>query len=273
MLESAQELEKYGLKTFPLARNSKVPSKGYKWMQMVGEPLAARFSGLVGYNLAIAMGPASGVLCVDLDSNHGATPEDLALFPRTWRAKSRNGWHIYFKWTDRLKKGINPLFGGNDNKATAHVRGIGHYFVAPPSVVSWCEKTRQALEPWEYVWDADAGGELRPGECELAECPEWMLRCFDHGKAFEEVPDDDEVDVTPSGGAKQVVPGERHHDLLTYGRWLWDHTTDEKLVEEKLRARNASYAEPKPAEVFEPELANMLKWFRTRIGEMGRLAN
>lgn len=270
MFESASELEKYGLKTFALARNSKVPSKGYKWMQMVGEPLAARFSGLVGYNLAIATGEASGVIAVDLD--HGATEHDLAMFPRTWRVKSRDGYHLYFKYTPRMKKGIQPLFGGTTNAATAHVRGNGHYFVAPPSVVSWCEKTNRALDPWEYRWDADAGGELRPGECELAECPPWMLRCFDFEKPFEECPDD-EPDVTPGGGARTVVPGERHHDLLTYGRWLWDHTTDEKLVEEKLRARNESYQEPKPRDVFEKELSNMMAWFRTRIGAMGRLAN
>jgi hypothetical protein len=269
MFESAAELEKYGLKTFALARNSKVPSKGYKWRQMLEEPLQARFSGLVGYNIGIATGQISGVIGVDLD--HGASQQDLALFPRTWRVRSRDGYHIYFKYTPRLKKGIQPLFGGTSNAATAHVRGNGHYFVAPPSVVSWCEKTNQPLEPWEYRWDSDAGGGLRPGECELAEAPPWMLRCFDHEKPFEELPDD-EPDVSPHGGSRDVIPGERHHDLLTYGRWLWDHTHDETIVEQKLRERNASYQEPKPPDVFERELKNMLQWFRARIGALGRLA-
>ncbi|NJM54520.1 MAG: bifunctional DNA primase/polymerase [Verrucomicrobiae bacterium] len=267
MFEYAAELEKFGLKTFPLARNSKVPSKGYKWMQMVEEPHAARFAGLVGYNLAIATGKASGVIAVDLD--HGATEQDLALFPRTWRVRSRDGYHIYFKYTPRMKKGIQPLFGGTTNAATAHVRSNGHYFVAPPSVVSWCEKTKQALDPWEYRWDADAGGELRPGECELADVPEWMLRCFDHEKPFEEVPDEDDV---PAGSTDQraVVEGLRHGKLVSRGRSLWDRCGSSDAVRQELVALNQTFLPPIEEKRLLPEIDNLIGWLEKRVGKPGQ---
>jgi hypothetical protein len=269
MLKAAQELEKYGLKTFPLAKERKTPIAGVSWKKQLLVPVQQRFQGLDNPNIAIATGPESGVLGVDLD--HGATEHDLAMFPRTWTVRSRDGWHIYFKWTDRLKKQIQPLFGGTNNQATAHVRGIGHYFVAPPSVVAWDEKTNQTLEPWEYTWLSDVGGELKPGECELAEVPEWMLECFDNQKELDET--GNAVTTPGTGVQRNVVEGQRHNDLVGWGLWLWCRETDESVVARKMRERNASYAVPKPTDVVETEIANLLKWYRQRHPVMGLLAD
>jgi hypothetical protein len=253
MLKAAQELESFGLKTFPLAKDQKIPMRGVSWKKLLQVPLLQRFHGLDNPNIAILMGPESGVVCVDLDSNHGATDSDLALFPRTWRVKSKHGWHIYFKWTPLLTTGYQALFGGKDNRATAHVRGVGHYFVAPPSVVG----------EHEYVWDEDAGGELSPRECALAECPEWMLGCFQEKKPLEEISDSE--DDQPRALA---AVGERHRDLVTLGRFLWSHSDSEQHVRDALVRRNNNYSVPIPPDRLDGELDGIVKWLKTQ-GPLG----
>lgn len=182
MVKEALAFAKLGFAVFPLAPNTKMPTKGSSgWKDATQDPDSIkRLFETKGkpYNLGISLGQASGgVVGVDLDRNHGATDEDLKRFPRTVTVKTRNGFHLYFKTTRTCKKGA--LWGGKnegDNTAPAYLRADGQYLVGPYSVVTWDADKQVHLAPHEYSYWADAGGELSFEECQLADLPEWAYR-------------------------------------------------------------------------------------------------
>lgn len=186
MLKEALALARLGFAVFPLAPNTKMPTKGSSGVKDATTDSGAikRLFTTVGkpFNIGIALGQISGIVCIDLDRNHGATDDDLKRVPRTVTVKTRNGYHVYYKITRPCKKGA--LWGGKnegDNTAPAYLRADGQYVVGPSSTVTWNEELKQHLAPWDYEFHADAGGCLSFQECELAYLPEWAYR--DGGEA------------------------------------------------------------------------------------------
>lgn len=164
MLNDALKYVRQGIAVFPLSEGSKIPLKGTSGVKEATKSESQVRSWWASggkYNIGVALGRVSGVVAIDLDRNHGATDDDLKRFPRTVTVKSRNGYHLYFKYRDGLKNKI--VLPGDDGQSAAYLRSDGYYVVGVGSVVG------SEAGDWEYVWHADAGGELSLGECPLAE--------------------------------------------------------------------------------------------------------
>jgi hypothetical protein len=81
-------------------------------------------------NLGIVTGAVSGIVVVDVDDERAhELVEKTCGWPRTVRAKTRKGWHLYFRRpADGSRNGVRR------GEAALDVRGDGGYVVAPPSV-------------------------------------------------------------------------------------------------------------------------------------------
>ncbi len=93
-------------------------------------------------SVGLLTGPTSGLLVLDIDVKKGGRlPEGVTIDP-TWIAKTKNGYHFYFKWMDEL----NEHSTTTQSKVFPNVdtRGKGGYVVAPPSPnYSWKFSPRQ----------------------------------------------------------------------------------------------------------------------------------
>lgn len=161
MLQSALDYLSWGFAVFPLSANSKIPMKGTAGVKDASkspDKVRAWWLATPHANVGVALGAASGVVAIDLDK--GATRETLKAFPRTVTARSKNGWHLYYRYTDGLTNTQLVKEGYN-----ATLRSTGYYVVGVGSTV----------DGWEYVWESDEGGELAPGECQIAELPAEFL--------------------------------------------------------------------------------------------------
>jgi hypothetical protein len=115
-------------------------------------------------NIGIATGAPSGVIVLDIDPrNRGDTSlRDLeaqhGALPMTWRARTGGGGeHVYFRMPIPAVANRTGLAPGLDLKSD------GGYVVAPPSMHASGRL---------YEWAAGC----TPGECDLAECPAWLLQ-------------------------------------------------------------------------------------------------
>lgn len=208
MIKEALDLARLGFAVFPLATNTKLPTRGSKGFQDATKDyeLIKRLFETRGkpYNIGIALGQVSnGIVAVDLDRNHGATDADLKRFPRTVTVKTRNGFHLYFKINRPCKKGA--LWGGKnegDNTAPAYLRTDGQYVVGPYSVVTWNEEAKTHLAPHEYSFHADAGGCLSFDECPIADLPDEFYR--DGLSGCEPIRDEKPLSEPPMAGQPAV---------------------------------------------------------------------
>lgn len=143
MLKQALELAALGIAVFPLSPGSKIPIKGTNGVKdATTDPDKIRTMWLQnrGCNVGVALGAVSGIVGVDLDYNHGATDEDLHAFPQTITVKTRNGYHLYYKYSAGIKNQVliparNGL-GDKDKAGAAYLRSDGYYLVGPGSGVS-----------------------------------------------------------------------------------------------------------------------------------------
>lgn len=107
-------------------------------------------------NVAVATGPVSGLLVVDIDPRHGGHPDQLpGPVPRTPTVRTGGGWHFYLGWPEGVERLPKTLPGcpGMD------LKGAGGYVVAPPS---------RHVSGGYYRW------EVTPAEVSLAPCPDWL---------------------------------------------------------------------------------------------------
>jgi len=112
-------------------------------------------------NVAIATGPISDLLVLDIDPRHGGRPGALPEpMPSTPTVRTGGGgWHFYLQWPDgamRLPKSL-PGCPGVD------LKGADGYVLAPPSahVSGGC-----------YAW------EVPPEQVIPAPCPDWLLKAI-----------------------------------------------------------------------------------------------
>jgi len=147
-------------------------------------------------NVAILVGPQSGLLAIDIDPRHGG---DVALaelerehgpLPKTVRSRTGGGGsHIIFRLPDGVSGSCEPAPG-------VEIYANDHLLVEPPSLHASQQR---------YEW----GPGCAPDECEIAEPPEWVVAALATAKA---TPAAAGVAIAaPSGGAIAPIPnGARH---------------------------------------------------------------
>lgn len=168
MLNDALRFAKLGFPVFPLSVGSKIPWGGTNGVKdATRDPDKIREAWLKhpNSNIGLALGQEASVVAIDLDK--GATDADLARFPRTVTARSKNGWHLFFRWSTTAKNVKEFTLPREDGSVgpSVNVRSDGLYVVGVGSVVA----------DWEYRWHSDAGGELSPADVQYAEIPAWVL--------------------------------------------------------------------------------------------------
>lgn len=176
MREAVLDLLEAGLAVFPVARDGRTPLVAGGCHAASKDP--AQINDWWGQwpsaNVAIACGPASGVLALDID-RHGSADGFAALaslagefgdVPRTVKSQTPSrGAHLLFAYPEgahpQNRVGLKRYDqdGGRRVYAGLDVRGAGASICAPPSV-----KPAGA-----YVW------ERCPFTSDLAPVPEWLL--------------------------------------------------------------------------------------------------
>lgn len=174
-----------GWYVFPVGPDCRVPwtgdretkGHGYKDAQRDAEAIRALWRGR-RTNIALACGPHSGVVVLDVDCKDGALGYDslryledrFGALPRTWTsATPSDGRHIYFRHPDRaLRNRVGLHIVEGDGSKTRlpglDVRAAGGSVALPPS-----------RKPFGvYRWLVD------PADSEpLADVPAWLLDIFD----------------------------------------------------------------------------------------------
>lgn len=201
LLEAARWYASRGLKSFPVTLNGtkKQPLKGSNgFYDATDNPaiLADWFDKRNPPALGVRTGAESGVFVIDADPKNGGMETLYEMFggpanlPDTWQSETPSGGrHVWFKHPGYPIQCKVGLLEGID------VRGDGGYVVAPPSI--------RPDGPC-YRWIED----LRPGPCELAEAPDWLLDMV-RLKTVEERDPVDRVAIL-----KGSTHGQRDHDLF-----------------------------------------------------------
>lgn len=278
MLNEALKLARRGIAVFVLAQGSKKPPAGTHGVNEVykdEDEIKRRWMAYPRANVGVALGAVSGLVGIDVDRNHGATDADLAKFPRTVTVRTRNGFHLYFKYPPQGVKSHSVLKLDGLTGDAAYLRSDGLYLVGPRSIVSWDKGER--LTPWEYQWHSDAGGELSFDDCEVAPLPEWCLgkSAADPVRADTERagrgpgntvpathPEADsqrpETSQASSGAMGRVMygPNERHAFFVrTAAAMRKAGAGKEKIIRELHKANERNCNPPKPPEIVVPEIA------------------
>ena len=107
------------------------------------------------YSLAVACGPVSGFVVIDLDTDDWKTMFPDADFGLTWKALSKRGCHYFYKWEDWLLD-FSHNRSAIENIKGFDMKGLGGYVVIP---------NRN---------DPDRRWEMTPSETELEEMPSWL---------------------------------------------------------------------------------------------------
>lgn len=252
MLQIALRYARLGFSVFPLSPDSKIPlsreKMGLKDGDKAGVSVATIDESQItkwwtdhpDSNVGLALGRVSGIMAVDLDLNHGGTREDLKKFPRTVTVKTKNGYHVYFKYDPRIK--AQAIFGGTTNEAAAFLRSDGLYMVAPGSVV----------DEFEYQFLADSGGELTFSDCPLVDFPRDLLPTKVATK------EDDKV--------KDIPINHRHNTLVKYGARLRKQGKTAEEISDILNLRNEQNCKPPiDRERFARELPLIVEWIMQNV--------
>lgn len=285
MLNEALKLARRGFAVVPLIPGRKSPAcaQGVKQATKNEDEIKALWLNSPRAHVGIALGPISGLVGIDVDRNHGATDEDIRMFPRTVTVKTRHGFHLYFRYP---AQGVDPhtVIPGSGTQGAGYLRTNG-YFVAPPSVVSYGNDGK-LLGPFEYGYHADAGGELSFDDCEIAELPEWCLVEISGRASVQNVRmDGPRADVSAAGRRPSdstqntqqgngLVPGNngratypentRHAFYVTTATSMWKEGKSKEEIRQEIYKNNERNCNPpKPKEVLIPEVEGILKWLDT----------
>lgn len=135
MRDAALEYASSGFPVFPLEPMGKRPivSQGFKVATCDYPLVCAWWERNPNANVGMPTGPASGLLVLDVDPEHGGNESlrALPIRPMTWVVETPSGgFHYWFKYPHgaRLGNTAGKLGPGLDT------RGEGGYVVLPPSV-------------------------------------------------------------------------------------------------------------------------------------------
>lgn len=255
MLNDALKYAKRGIAVFPLSPGSKIPLKGTSGVKEATtdqDKIKTWWLHNPKANVGVAMGAISGIVGVDLDTNHGASPEDRQRFPRTVTVRSRNGYHLFFKYpvggidSQEVIKGRTV----GDDESAAYLRSDGYYFVGRGSTVSW-DKALGQLPPFDYEFDSDAGGSLSFEDCPLADFPVELLTAKTP-KAHHQ--------AAGSGPDKKVYgPNTRHAMFTRTATAMRKRGEPAEKIAEELHKRNSKDCNP-PKDGIAEEIDGIVKW-------------
>lgn len=182
--------------------------------------------------LAILTGPVSNVIVLDLDGEEALDAVKKYYIPKTWWAKTRKGYHYYFKW--KSEADFPTTITALNGMKGVDVRGRGGYVVAPPSynIYSWIH----GYAPWEVG---------------LADLPDWLFSLLSHHKRLNQTTESNSDNSWVSKLLEGVCKGGRHSALLRLtGYYLsrmprdvvvrlltdWNQKNDPPLSEAELEA-------------------------------------
>ncbi len=110
MLDAALDLRARGLAVFPVSRYSKSPLVAWGGLEatLPAEDEVRKWFAAGTCDVGVAMGPVSGLFCLDLDT--AKHPEAAAWWaahrleiPATWEETTKSGGrHYYFRWNDAV---------------------------------------------------------------------------------------------------------------------------------------------------------------------------
>lgn len=209
LIRTAAQLCSLGIRVFPLKHRTKVPFHAANWKDIATNNVAALprlFPANVETNLAITVGPDSGILDLECDSDLAeATFQSLSGdAPRTVAYRSRRGIHRLYRWDAGLASaniGILKIAGGT-LECRMGTDEKGFYSAAPPSIHP---DTGEA-----YAWLPGCD----PFSCQIQELPPAIRQMFAE-KADVRVRREHEIEaaVDPIGD-RVPLEGHRHRCLL-----------------------------------------------------------
>lgn len=257
MLEHALKYASLGIRVFPLKPRDKVPHgklvpKGVKQATIDPKVITDWWTRVPDANIGIALGKESGVVALDLDTNHGANELDLERFNVTPTAKTANGYHLYFKWRHDLRNGI--AIPGTDAEGAGYLRCDGYYVVAPPSIHP---------SGWQYAWlENEFLGPLNFVNMELAQFPEALVPAGKARSATAATGDAQRVLESGQGIAKSYGPNERHAHFVGTATAIRKKGGDfDKIVSELHKENVRRCYPPKTSEEkVEDEIAKVAAW-------------
>lgn len=196
--------------------------------------------------IALLTGPVSKTIVLDIDGQEAMdTIKKAYELPKTWIAKTRKGYHFYFKWTDRIN--VSTTLVGLAGLKGVDLRGRGGYVVAPPSygVYQWVN----GYSPWEIG---------------LAEIPAW-LESLVH-KHHEKPESGSTPRSLESGWVSELLQGvgagERHQALVKLAGYFFSHHPED-IARELLESWNGKNDPPIPDDEFQTQVDDMAKRYRT----------
>jgi hypothetical protein len=133
LLDAALALAATGLPVFPCgADKSPVCAGGFKAATCDPGRIRSLFSHSAARLIGVPMGPASGIIAIDIDPRHGGDvwlAANEANLPRTQRHRTQSGGiHLLFKDGGHgIRNSAGQIAPGVD------VRGDGGYIIFPPS--------------------------------------------------------------------------------------------------------------------------------------------
>lgn len=275
MLKYALELAARGIAVFPLSPRTKIPLQGTRGVHDAttdADKIKAMWLQSPNANVGVALGAISGLVGVDLDYNHGATDEDLAKFPQTVTVKTRNGYHLYYRYVAGIKNQVlipaRDGLGDKDKAGAAYLRSDGYYLVGPGSTVSF-DKGKPLSSPFKYEF-YENGIVHDFSQLQLLELPQALLTvpvqpivaAHDDKVAAGTPEATSSVPPSVSQGGLSYPPNTRHAMLLRTATAMRKKGKTAQEIEQTLHERNLKDCKPPKAEDegITKEIGNMVKW-------------
>ncbi len=202
--QTACMLASLGIKVFPVGWASKAPYHSTDWRTLATNDVnkLSQILPQASYGLAAVLGPGSGIMDVEYDSEFGANTwrELHREVPevRTVAYQSHRGIHRWFRWSPELAtlgKTI-PKVRGIEVRLGSDTKGI--YSVVPPSA--------HPSGGW-YQWLPGCA----PWEVAIAPLPHHLLEAF---TAVVQTHSKSSCEVTQEGDDWVPEPGQRHQYML-----------------------------------------------------------
>lgn len=248
--QTAAQLCQLGIKVFPVRWQSKTPVLTGNWKHYATSDFD-RFQHLTAsqkqFNLAVKLGPDSGILDLELDSVEAQHEfqilEDLFGSTQTVCYGSRRGLHRWFRWSEGLSALGNavPKYRGIELRLGTGDKGA--YSVVPPSL-------HESGQVW-YQWVPGCA----PWEIPIAPLPLWLENLFLEAR---KTSGRSVVEVARAGDDFIPEPGQRHAFALRLSWLLHDRLMLPKdMCVDMMKVYNEHVG--KEGEVADLEIENMVQ--------------